>query len=60
LAWPGKPETLASVRGTRRDKTMTMVFAGSCALRLATLIAANIEPMAKRGKALLNAIDPHC
>jgi hypothetical protein len=47
---------------------MKIVFAGSCALRLAesaharlaTLIAANIEHTAKRGKALLNAIDPHC
>jgi hypothetical protein len=39
---------------------MKMVFAGSCALRLATLIAASIEHMAKREKALLNAIDPHC
>jgi hypothetical protein len=59
-AWPRRPENLASVRGIRRDKTMKMVFAGSCALRLATLIAASIEHMAKREKALLNAIDPHC
>jgi hypothetical protein len=67
-AWPRRPENLASVRGIRRDKTMKMVFAGSCAprlaqpvqARLATLIAANIEHMAKREKALLNAIDPHC
>jgi hypothetical protein len=47
---------------------MKMVFAGSCALRLAqpvqarlsTLIAASIEHMARREKALLDAIDPHC
>jgi hypothetical protein len=47
---------------------MKTVFAGSCALRLAEpaqarlaiLIAASIEHMAKREKALLNAIDPHC
>jgi hypothetical protein len=60
---------LASVGGTRRDRTMTMAFAGSCAVRLAepvqprlslaTLIVASIERMAE-GKALLNAIDPHC
>jgi uncharacterized membrane-anchored protein len=69
LAWPGRLENLASVRGTRRDKTMKMAFAGSFAVRLAepvqarlslaTLIAANIERTAGT-KALLSAIDPHC